>query len=336
MRKRPRKRLLNIERSSAVSTRVPGVTADSALGRETVIPRESSVEAAGYRFGAQASCHELVDLRRKNNPWPSFAGRTVIFTRPTWPREVTARELARVGAKVILPCALRQGRRGAAGMTVSVDGAARLSGLALCALFIATACTASTSRQQRRASCRAVRSDRGRVESHIAPPPRHFALTNLFRPKSHERVVHGSSMMHLFGYTPQDRQLEVARNSEWCLRTVQAGQLLFHQGTAAPPLRGGVAVKAHAAHPGLLRTTCRATAVPQVGDAVDVYGNKLAPMPTSRTPTLYALAVPCQAAQLHRAPLAMARGDSVRPRSAATGPSPEDLPPRSGAVRAAH
>ena len=84
----------------------------------------------------------------------------------------------------------------------------------------------------------------------------HFALTNLLLPKITDRVVTVSSLMHLLGlHQPQGPELEVAAVLGVAgLRPVEAGQPAVHQRAAAPPRRGRIAGKAHAAHPGYSET----------------------------------------------------------------------------------
>ena len=135
---------------------------------------------------------------------PSFVGRTVIVTGAnSGLGEVTARELARVGAKVILACRnTAKGDSAAAG----IAGDVQVRPLDL----------------QNRASVREFADGVERVDVSVnnagimAVPYAltadgfesqigtnhlgHFALTNLLLPKITERVVTVSSMMHLLGH----------------------------------------------------------------------------------------------------------------------------------------
>ena len=133
---------------------------------------------------------------------PSFTGRTVIVTGAnSGLGEVTARELARVGAKVILAVRnLDKGNAAATGMTGDVEvRTLDLQDLASVRRS-PTASTASTCWSTTPASwpCRTRTVDG--FESQIGTNHLgHFALTNLLLPKVTDRVVTVSSMMHLIG-----------------------------------------------------------------------------------------------------------------------------------------
>ena len=135
---------------------------------------------------------------------PSFAGRTVVVTGAnSGLGEVTARELARVGAKVIL--AVRNTDKGdaaAAGMTGDVEvRKLDLQDLASVRAFAdgVDAVDVLVNNAGIMAVPYAHTSDG--FESQIGTNHLgHFALTNLLLPKITDRVVTVSSAMHLFGY----------------------------------------------------------------------------------------------------------------------------------------
>ena len=134
---------------------------------------------------------------------PSFAGRTVIVTGAnSGLGEVTARELARVGAKVIVAVRnIAKGNAAAAGMTGDVevrkldlqdlasvrafaDGVDRVDVLINNAGIMAVPYAQTVDGFESQIGT-----------NHLG----HFALTNLLLPKVTDRVVTVSSMMHLLG-----------------------------------------------------------------------------------------------------------------------------------------
>src|SRR5947209_2678399 len=135
---------------------------------------------------------------------PSFAGRTVIVTGAnSGLGAVTARELARVGAKVIL--AVRNAGRGEAAareMTGAVEvRQLDLQNLASVREFAEgiDSVDVLVNNAGIMAVPHAVTSDG--FESQIGTNHLgHFALTNLLLPKVTDRVVTVSSMMHYLGY----------------------------------------------------------------------------------------------------------------------------------------
>jgi NAD(P)-dependent dehydrogenase (short-subunit alcohol dehydrogenase family) len=195
---------------------------------------------------------------------PSFAGRTAVVTGAnTGLGEVTARELARVGAKVIL--AVRNTEKGEA-------AAQRIGGLEAGQVEVRPLDLQNLSSVREFAEGvdsvdvlvnnagimavdHAVSADG--FESHIGTNHLgHFALTNLLLPKLTDRVVTVSSLMHLFGYISlKDLNWRSRPYSRWLaysqsklanlLFTSELQQLLD---TAGSPLR------ALAAHPGWSHT----------------------------------------------------------------------------------
>ena len=134
---------------------------------------------------------------------PSFAGRTVIVTGAnSGLGEVTARELARVGAKVIL--AVRNTDKGdaaAAGMTGDVEvRKLDLQDLASVRAFADGVDTVDVLVNNAGIMAVPYAQTVDGFESQIGTNHLgHFALTNLLLPKVTDRVVTVSSMMHLIG-----------------------------------------------------------------------------------------------------------------------------------------
>jgi NAD(P)-dependent dehydrogenase (short-subunit alcohol dehydrogenase family) len=213
---------------------------------------------------------------------PSFAGRTVIVTGAnSGLGEVTARELARVGATVIL--AVRdtdKGKAAARDMTGKVqvrrldlqdlasvrkfaDGVDRVDVLVNNAGIMAVP--------------HAVTADG--FESQIGTNHLgHFALTNLLLPKVTDRVVTVSSLMHWMGYIS-------LRDLNWTSRPYSAwvayGQsklanLLFTSELQRRLKAAGLSLRALAAHPGYSHTNLQGKSGRKLGDALMSFGNRLA------------------------------------------------------------
>ena len=177
---------------------------------------------------------------------PSFAGRTVIVTGAnSGLGEVTARELARVGAKVIL--AVRNTDKGdaaAAGMTGDVEvRKLDLQDLASVRAFAdgvdAVDVLVNNAGIMAVPYAQTVDGFESQIgTNHLG----HFALTNLLLPKITDRVVTVSSMVHLIGYISlKDLNWKSRPYSGVAgVRPVEAGQPAVHQRVAAPPHRGGL------------------------------------------------------------------------------------------------
>jgi NAD(P)-dependent dehydrogenase (short-subunit alcohol dehydrogenase family) len=214
---------------------------------------------------------------------PSFAGRTVIVTGAnSGLGAVTARELARVGAQVIL--AVRNPGRGeAAAREMTGDVEVRqldLQNLASVRQFadgVERDIDVLVNNAGIMAVPHAVTSDG--FESQIGTNHLgHFALTNLLLPKVTDRVVTVSSMMHYMGYIS-------LRDLNWTSRPYSAwlayGQsklanLLF---TSELQRRLGAAdskLRAVAAHPGYSHTNLQGQSGRRIGDALMSLGNRLA------------------------------------------------------------
>jgi NAD(P)-dependent dehydrogenase (short-subunit alcohol dehydrogenase family) len=195
---------------------------------------------------------------------PSFAGRTAVVTGAnTGLGEVTARELARVGAKVIL--AVRNTEKGE-------EAARRIAGPETGQVEVRSLDLQSLSSVRdfaegidtvdvlvNNAGIMAVdhaHSADG-FETHIGTNHLgHFALTNLLLPKLTDRVVTVSSLMHNFGYISlKDLNWQSRPYSRWLAYSQsKLANLLFTSelqrrlGDAGSPLR------ALAAHPGWSHT----------------------------------------------------------------------------------
>jgi NAD(P)-dependent dehydrogenase (short-subunit alcohol dehydrogenase family) len=228
---------------------------------------------------------------------PSFAGRTVVVTGAnSGLGEVTARELARVGAHVIL--AVRNTAKGdaaAANMTGSVevraldlqdlssvrafaDGVARVDVLVNNAGIMAVP------------YARTVDGFESQIgTNHLG----HFALTNLLLPRITDRVVTVSSMMHLMGWIDlDDLNWTSRRYLAWpAYGQSKLANLLFTKELDRRLRAAGSKVKALAAHPGYSATNLQGQSGRKLGDALMTFGNKMATdADFGARQTLYAIA----------------------------------------------
>ena len=192
---------------------------------------------------------------------PSFSGRTVIVTGANSGLGlVTARELARVGAKVIVAVRnLDKGNAAAAGMTGDVEvRRLDLQDLASVREF-ADGVAGDVAVLVNNAGIMAVpyaltvdgfESQIG--TNHLG----HFALTNLLLPKITDRVVTVSSMMHLMGYISlKDLNWKSRPYLAWpAYGQSKLANLLFTSELQRRLDAVGSPVKAHAAHPGYSAT----------------------------------------------------------------------------------
>lgn len=213
---------------------------------------------------------------------PSFAGRTVVVTGAnSGLGEMTARELARVGARVILACRnLDKGNAAAAGMTGEVevrkldlqslasvrefaDGIADLDVLINNAGIMAVpfALTADGFESQI-------------GTNHLG----HFALTNLLLPRISDRVVTVSSLMHLTGYISiKDLNWKSRPYLAWAAYgQSKLANLLFTSELQKRLDAAGSKVKAHAAHPGYSATNLQGQTGNRIGTKVWKSANALA------------------------------------------------------------
>jgi NAD(P)-dependent dehydrogenase (short-subunit alcohol dehydrogenase family) len=213
---------------------------------------------------------------------PSFAGRTAIVTGAnSGLGAVTARELARAGAQVIL--AVRNTGKGeAAAREMSGDVEVRrldLQDLASVRQFAdgVERVDVLVNNAGIMAVPHAVTSDG--FESQIGTNHLgHFALTNLLLPKVTDRVVTVSSLMHYMGYIS-------LRDLNWTSRSYSAwlayGQsklanLLFTSELQRRLQTAGSTLRAVAAHPGYSHTNLQGHSGHKLGDALMSVGNKLA------------------------------------------------------------
>src|ERR1700682_1348228 len=213
---------------------------------------------------------------------PSFAGRTVIVTGAnSGLGEVTARELARVGAKVVL--AVRNTAKGddaAAGMTGDVEvRKLDLQDLASVRAFADSVDGVDVLINNAGIMAVPYAQTVDGFESQIGTNHLgHFALTNLLLPKITERVVTVSSMMHLLGYISlKDLNWKSRPYSAWvAYGQSKLANLLFTKELQRRFDAAGSTVKAHAAHPGYSETNLQGQSGRRVGDALMSIGNKLA------------------------------------------------------------
>ena len=213
---------------------------------------------------------------------PSFSGRTVIVTGAnSGLGEVTARELARVGAKVIL--AVRnttKGNEAAEGMTGDIEvRKLDLQDLASVRAFADGVDGVDVLINNAGIMAVPYAQTVDGFESQIGTNHLgHFALTNLLLPKITERVVTVSSMMHLLGYISlKDLNWKSRPYSAWvAYGQSKLANLLFTKELQRRLDAAGSTVKAHAAHPGYSETNLQGHSGRRVGDALMSIGNKLA------------------------------------------------------------
>jgi NAD(P)-dependent dehydrogenase (short-subunit alcohol dehydrogenase family) len=213
---------------------------------------------------------------------PSFAGRTVIVTGAnSGLGEVTARELARVGAEVIL--AVRnttKGNEAAEGMTGDIEvRKLDLQDLASVRAFADGVDGVDVLINNAGIMAVPYAQTVDGFESQIGTNHLgHFALTNLLLPKITERVVTVSSMMHLLGYISlKDLNWKSRPYSAWvAYGQSKLANLLFTKELQRRLDAAGSTVKAHAAHPGYSETNLQGHSGRRVGDALMSIGNKLA------------------------------------------------------------
>ena len=191
---------------------------------------------------------------------PSFAGRTVVVTGAnSGLGEVTARELARVGARVIL--AVRSTDKGAAaasGMTGDVE-VRKLDLQDLASVRAFADGVESVDVLVNNAGIMAVpyAQTADGFESQIGTNHLgHFALTNLLLPKITDRVVTVSSGMHFIGYISlKDLNWKSRPYFAWpAYGQSKLANLLFTRELQRRLTAAGSPVKAHAAHPGYSET----------------------------------------------------------------------------------
>jgi NAD(P)-dependent dehydrogenase (short-subunit alcohol dehydrogenase family) len=213
---------------------------------------------------------------------PSFAGRSAIVTGAnSGLGAVTARELARVGANVIL--AVRNAGRGeAAAREMTGDVEVRqldLQNLASVRQFAEgiDSVDVLVNNAGIMAVPHAVTSDG--FESQIGTNHLgHFALTNLLLPKVTDRVVTVSSMLHYLGYISLgDLNWNSRPYSAWlAYGQSKLANLLFTSELQRRLQGAGSKLRAVAAHPGYSRTNLQGHSGRRIGDALMSFGNRLA------------------------------------------------------------
>jgi NAD(P)-dependent dehydrogenase (short-subunit alcohol dehydrogenase family) len=216
---------------------------------------------------------------------PSFAGRSVIVTGAnSGLGEITAKELARVGAKVIL--AVRNTAKGdaaAAGMTGFETGQVEVRQLDLQDLASVRAFADgidSVDVLVNNAGIMAVpyASTKDGFESQIGTNHLgHFALTNQLLPKVTDRVVTVSSMMHLIGYLSlKDLNWKARPYFAWpAYGQAKLANLLFTSELQRRLDRAGSPLKSHAAHPGYSSTNLQGQTGNRLGTKVWLTANRL-------------------------------------------------------------
>ncbi len=205
---------------------------------------------------------------------PSFAGRTVIVTGAnSGLGEVTARELARVGAKVIL--AVRntdKGAAAAAGMTGDVEvRKLDLQDLASVRAFAdgvdAVDVLVNNAGIMAVPFAQTVDGFESQIgTNHLG----HFALTNLLLPKITDRVVTVSSFMHFMGVISlKDLNWKSRPYFAWpAYGQSKLANLMFTSELQRRLAAAGSSVKAHAAHPGYSETNLQGNTGNPIGTKV--------------------------------------------------------------------
>ena len=212
---------------------------------------------------------------------PSLSGRTVIVTGAnSGLGEVTARELARVGAKVIVAVRnLDKGNAAVAGMPGDVEvrkldlqdlASIRdfASGVDAVDVLINNAGIMAVPYAQ---TVDGFESQIG--TNHLG----HFALTNLLLPKVTDRVVTVSSFMHLIGkISLKDLNWKSRPYSAWlAYGQSKLANLLFTKELQARLDAAGSSVKAHAAHPGYSATNLQGQTGSDLGAKLSAAANKV-------------------------------------------------------------
>ncbi|ORA26653.1 oxidoreductase [Mycobacterium aquaticum] len=213
---------------------------------------------------------------------PSFSGRTVIVTGSNSGLGlVTARELARVGADVIV--AVRSLDKGAAAAQ-TMSGNVEVRKLDLQSLASVREFADTVERVDvliNNAGIMAVplsRTAEG-FESQIGTNHLgHFALTNLLLPKLTDRVVTVSSLMHLIGWISlNDLNWKSRPYLAWpAYGQSKLANLLFTSELQRRLTASGSPVRAVAAHPGYSATNLQGQTGNAIGDKIFTAANKVA------------------------------------------------------------
>jgi NAD(P)-dependent dehydrogenase (short-subunit alcohol dehydrogenase family) len=214
---------------------------------------------------------------------PSFAGRTLIVTGAnSGLGEVTAKELARVGASVIL--AVRNTAKGdtaAAGMTGGPVEVRKLDLQDLASVREFAAGVDSVDVLVNNAGIMAVPYAQtvDGFESQIGTNHLgHFALTNLLLPKITDRVVTVSSGMHLIGRIAlDDLNWQTRRYLAWpAYGQSKLANLLFTSELQRRLDLVGSPLKSHASHPGYSATNLQSHSASAISGLLMSAGNALA------------------------------------------------------------
>jgi NAD(P)-dependent dehydrogenase (short-subunit alcohol dehydrogenase family) len=213
---------------------------------------------------------------------PSFAGRTVIVTGAnSGLGEVTARELARVGAKVVL--AVRNTAKGdaaASGMTGDVEvRELDLQDLASVRAFADGIDGVDVLVNNAGIMAVPYAQTVDGFESQIGTNHLgHFALTNLLLPKVSDRVVTVSSMMHLLGkISLKDLNWKSRPYSAWlAYGQSKLANLLFTSELQRRLDAAGSPVTSQSAHPGYSATNLQGHVAGRISGTLMSLGNKLA------------------------------------------------------------
>jgi NAD(P)-dependent dehydrogenase (short-subunit alcohol dehydrogenase family) len=229
---------------------------------------------------------------------PSFAGRSVIVTGAnSGLGEVTARELARVGARVIL--AVRNTTKGdeaAAGMSGDVEvRKLDLQDLASVRAFADTVDGVDVLVNNAGIMAVPYAQTVDGFESQIGTNHLgHFALTNLLLPKITDRVVTVASMMHLMGWISlKDLNWKARPYLAWpAYGQSKLANLLFTKELQRRLDATGSRVKALAAHPGYSATNLQGQTGNRLGTVFWNAGTKLVATTSEfgARQTLYAVA----------------------------------------------
>lgn len=212
---------------------------------------------------------------------PSFAGRTVIVTGAnSGLGEITARELARVGAKVILACRnTEKGDAAAAGMTGDVEVLKLdLQDLASVRAFAEGVDTVDVLVNNAGIMAVPYAQTSDGFESQIGTNHLgHFALTNLLLPKITERVVTVSSLMHLFGkISIKDLNWKSRPYFAWpAYGQSKLANLLFTAELQRLLSAAGSPVRAIAAHPGYSATNLQGQTGNALGSKAMLVANRV-------------------------------------------------------------
>ncbi len=215
---------------------------------------------------------------------PSFAGRTVIVTGANGGLgEVTARELARVGAHVI--AAVRNTGKGeAAAQRIAGPKTGRVevrrldlqdlssvrdfaAGVDAVDVLVNNAGIMATQ------FARTADGFEGQIgTNHLG----HFALTNLLLPKLTDRVVTVSSLLHHIGYISRDLNWQSRPYSAWlAYGQSKLANLLFTRELQRRLDATDSPLRALAAHPGWSHTNLQGNSGRKLGDAAVLAADRL-------------------------------------------------------------